>query len=233
MPPAPNVPRYAIYFAPAPDTGLAAAGRGWLSETPPTVPGLDRERVLAITADARHYGFHATLKAPVELADGCTEAGLLDQLAGFAERANAPVVPMRVASLGGFLAVVPEYPPVELQDFAAEVVEAFEPFRAPLTDHDRARRRPEALTPRQRDLLERYGYPYVLDEFRFHMTLTCRLQEPEREVLREFLADRFAPVLSAPVAVNRLAVFRQPDRDSPFAEIAAATLRAVCHQTAI
>lgn len=231
--PAASAPRHAVYFAPAPHSALARLGRDWLSDSPPGVPGFTPARVRLITADARHYGFHATLKAPLELAPGRTEAALLDALARFADRARAPVVPMQVAALGGFLAIVPDHPSMELQDFAAAVVEAFEPFRAPLTAHDRARRRPETLSPRQRDLLDSHGYPYVLDEFRFHMTLSCRLDDPERGALLARLRERFAPALAAPVAVNRLAIFRQPDRDSPFVEIAAVDLLATCHQTAI
>ena len=39
------------------------------------------------------------------------------------------------------------------------------------------RRRPETLSPRQRELLHRRGYPFVMEEFRFHPRLTGGLPQ--------------------------------------------------------
>ena len=68
-----------------------------------------------------------------------------------------------------------------------------------------ARRRPDWLSTRQRDLLDRWGYPHVMEEFRFHLTLTDRLDEPEP--VRAALADYFAPVLPRPFVIEDLCLF--------------------------
>src|SRR5205085_4569680 len=97
-----------------------------------------------------------------------------------------------VDSIGGFIAVIPAEPSVELELLAAEATKAFDPFRAPLSPEDRARRKPDKLAPRQRDYLDRWGYPYVFEEFRFHMTLTGRLPAERREPVVTMLRERFS-----------------------------------------
>ena len=94
-----------------------------------------------------------------------------------------PVIQPVVDSISGFIAVIPAEPSAELELLAAEATKAFDPFRAPLSPEDRARRNPDKLTPRQRDYLDRWGYPYVMEEFRFHMTLTGRLPAERREAV--------------------------------------------------
>jgi hypothetical protein len=96
------------------------------------------------------------------------------------------------------------------------VVEAFEPFREPLGESERARRLKAPLTPRQIELVDQYGYPYVLEQFLFHMTLTDRLAEELREPLRARAADWFAEALAAPVVLDRLVVFAEPEPGAAF-----------------
>ena len=111
------------------------------------------------------------------LAPGRTEAELAAACEIFAGTARSiPVIEPVVDSISGFIAVVPAKPSVELLQLAADVTREFDSFRAPLTPQDRARRNPEKLTPRQREYLDRWGYPYVMEEFRLHMTLTGRLE---------------------------------------------------------
>jgi len=112
--------------------------------------------------------------------------------------------------------VIPGEPSPDLQQFAADCVSAFDCFRAPLTQEDRARRNPAKLTPRQRDYLDRWGYPYVMEEFRFHMTLTGRLDTTRREPILAMLQARFAGLGIERIAVDRLVLFRQNDNASRF-----------------
>ncbi len=218
-------PRYAIYFATARGGTLDRFGAehlgydAWTGEDlafPPDVteawPGW-RE----LTADPRKYGFHATLKAPFTLAEGKTEAELLAACAAFAERPQriAVIVPV-VDAISGFIAVIPKERSIELEQLAADCVVAFDPFRAPLTAEDRARRNPERLSERQRDYLDRWGYPYVMEEFRFHMTLTGRIDLPMRERVVSMLRDRFAATGLSSLAVDAIALFRQDDATSRF-----------------
>jgi putative phosphonate metabolism protein len=170
-----------------------------------------------LTQDPRKYGFHATLKAPLSLTPGKTEAELVAAVDSFARSPRPiPVIKPVVNAIGDFIAIVPAERSVELEQLAAECVDAFDAFRAPLTPDDRARRNPDRLTPRQRDYLDRWGYPYVMEEFRFHMTLTGRLVAERREEVLAILRHRFAAVNIASLAVDRIALFRQDDANSRF-----------------
>jgi putative phosphonate metabolism protein len=212
--------RYALYCLPAPGSRLEAFGRGVLgydnvSGAPvPHPKGL--EDLAAVTAGARVYGFHATLKAPLRLAAGIAEADLVAAARDLAA-AHPPVAvgPLTVAALGPFLALVPEAPPPDLGLLAAECVAALDPFRAPLTEAERAKRRPERLDPRGRALLDRWGYPYVFEAFRFHMTLTDALPEAERGAWHRRLSEAYAASESEPLVIDALGLLAQ-DGSGPF-----------------
>jgi hypothetical protein len=121
-----------------------------------------------------------------------------------------------VDSISGFIAVIPAEPSAELELLAAEATKAFDPFRAPLSPEDRARRNPDRLTPRQRDYLDRWGYPYVFEEFRFHMTLTGRLPAERREPVVAMLRERFAATGAGPLTVDSISLCRQESPNSRF-----------------
>lgn len=224
MPPVSQASRYAIYYAPHPDSALWRFGSAVLGydgasgqAVPQIVPeGFDTPTWRLLTADPRVYAFHATLKAPFRLAEGQTEEALLEALNVFAA-AQAPFQLPRLevaavdarAGEGAFVALVEPRPTPALLALENAVVEAFEPFRAPLTDKEFARRLPETLTARQRDCLNRYGYPFVLEDFRFHLTLTGRVPEEQVEAARAGLAALHAQYVGhEPVRVDALALFR-------------------------
>ncbi|MDH3032541.1 DUF1045 domain-containing protein [Methylobacterium fujisawaense] len=212
--------RYALYCLPAPGSRLEAFGRSVLGTDPVSGAAVPHPEGLsdlaAVTAGARIYGFHATLKAPLRLAAGTTEADLVAATRDLAA-AHPPVAvgPLRVAALGPFLALVPEAPPPELGLFAAECVAALDPFRAPLTEAERAKRRPERLDPRGRALLARWGYPYVFEAFRFHMTLTDALPEAEREAWHRRLSEAYAAAGPEPLVIDAVCLLTQ-DGSGPF-----------------
>lgn len=220
--------RYAIYFMPSPATELWRFGSsviGYDAETgrevlPPGrhafhAPGAERD-----TAEPRRYGFHATLKAPFALAPGISEATLVDKAKAFAaQRESFTVPPLRVATIERFIALVPAAANAKLDSLAAECVRAFEPMRAALSEADVARRMAATLTPRQIAHLECWGYPYVFEDFRFHMTLTGPLEAKPRARLLDALRSLYAPV-AEPLTVDAIIVARQADRDSRFAVLA-------------
>jgi putative phosphonate metabolism protein len=220
-----SYPRYAIYYVSAPGSDLDRFGAQLLGydalggadlpfphDITQTVPDW-RD----LTRDPRKYGFHATLKAPLALAQGKTEAELLAACETFAGAPRPiPVIRPVVGSISGFIAVVPVEPSTELERLAADCVREFDSFRAPLTPEDRMRRNPSALTPRQREYLERWGYPYVREDFRFHMTLTGRLDAGRREPILAMLRDRFSAIGLTTLAIDRIAVFRQNNAASRF-----------------
>ena len=185
--------RYAIYYAPHPDSELWRFGTRWLGRDPirdtelvqPRLPGIDQSRIRQVTESPRHYGFHATLKAPFALAEGTTRGELAAALEGFAARAAGfEMGPLQLNDINGFLALTLARDEPALQELADYCVREFDRFRAPPTQSELERRGLDSLTERQRDNLERWGYPYIFDEFRFHMTLSCRLHTPERDSLR-------------------------------------------------
>jgi putative phosphonate metabolism protein len=222
-------PRYALYYVAPAGSDLDRFGASLLgydaldgSELP-FPAGIPRAAPdwRELTRDPRKYGFHATLKAPLALASGQTEARLLAACEGFAGvPRQIPVIRPVVDSISGFIAVVPAEPSAALERLAADCVCEFDSFRAPLTPEDRARRNPAALTSRQRDYLDRYGYPYVLEEFRFHMTLTGRLDAERRPPVLAMLRDRFSALGLQTVAIDRIAVCRQDMADSRFRVLA-------------
>ena len=228
--------RFAIYAAPgSADPGSAdpadAAGsalrqraEAWLgrsvtgSAVPPGLPdGWTRAGIDAITVDARRYGFHATLKPPFRLAPGRTPAELDAALARFAAGRAGVVIPrLTLARLGGFFALVPGTGAAGLPALADDLVTGFDQFRAPATEAETARRKPESLTPRQRELLKAWGYPYVLDEFRLHLTLTDRIPAARRAPVERTLRHWFAGLLGADVPVTALALFAEDSPGAPF-----------------
>jgi putative phosphonate metabolism protein len=218
-------PRYAIYYLSAPGSNLDRFGAqllGYDALSGDQLPFPDDVLRMVpdwrdLTRDPRKYGFHATLKAPLLLAPGMTEAGLLAACESFAGTPRPiPVIRPVVDSISGFIAVVPAEPSAELERLAADCVREFDSFRAPLAPEDRARRNPSALTPRQRQHLDRWGYPYVIEDFRFHMTLTGRLDAGRRAPVLTMLRDRFAAIGLATLAIDRIAVFRQDNAASRF-----------------
>jgi hypothetical protein len=205
--------RYAVYYAPRPGP-LAQRTANWLGWDPasgaarvqPDLPGIPFPAVM--TAEARRYGFHGTIRAPFRLADGVGPEDARAVVATLAGRL-APVTcaGLELENLAGFLALTPMGCEAALLDLGAKVVEGTNALRAPLTEGEIARRRPESLTPRQRELLDQWGYPYVMEEFRFHLTLTDRLPEGEVPGVQAALADYLEGALPRPFVIEDLCLF--------------------------
>jgi putative phosphonate metabolism protein len=219
-------PRYAIYALPgavAPDP-LRPLAEAWLgratdgSEVTPAEPdGWTRAELDTITVDARRYGFHATLKAPFRLADGLDSAALDDRVAALAHAATPVTLPhVGLYRLDGFYALMAGAPAPALRALADAVVRDLDDLRAPMTDAERDRRRPERLTPRQRELLDAWGYPYVFDELRLHFTLTDRIPERQRTRVTAALIGYLADRLDRDVPIDALCVFDEPEPGAPF-----------------
>jgi putative phosphonate metabolism protein len=211
--------RFAIYYAPSATSPLWDRASAWLGRDSSNgqlfdgpVGGIERARLLNLTQSVNRYGFHATIKPPMMLAPGTNIDALRQALADFAAtRAPVRLGQLRIASLDGFLALIADGENLELQDLAAHVVEHFEPFRAPLSMRDRNARASRGLTPRQEELLDGYGYPYVFDEFRFHMTLTDRLAEADHEEIASAARNWFGALLAEEVVLDRLVLYHEPE----------------------
>ena len=217
--------RYAIYFAPPSGSVLHEAGSRWLGRDAisgealeqPGVPGLSTSELTELTSDARHYGFHATMKPPFQLKPGLGEADLFAVAEGFAHRHQAFDVPLALKSLAGFLALMQARSRSEMRALAADCVRDFHHLRALPSPEELEQRREAGLSAQQENLLQRWGYPFVMDEFRFHMTLSKRLAEgPAHDTLMAALPKILAGVTASPQPIDAITIFKQADRTTPF-----------------
>jgi len=228
-------PRFAIYFVPAADAALyrfGAAVLGYDCYTGAPVArlrdvGLGETEWAALTAEPRTYGFHATLKAPFFLRPEFDPGDLLADIRTLAAAIPAiPALEPAVELIGGFVAIVPQVASPALERLAADCVTAFDRFRLPMTQAERDRRAAGGLNRCQTENLDRWGYPYVFEEFRFHMTLTGRIGSDRRLAIHALLQEAFARHCGlAPVGIDRLALVRQEHAKSPFRVIGHARVR--------
>ena len=217
--------RYAIYFTPPHDDPLTRVAVNWLGRDAftgqpvavPSIGSMEQAEIAFHTAAPRRYGFHATLKAPFRLAADTSEAQLVAAFDAFcASRAAFFVPKLEIRQLDGFFALVPAEPHGDLNALAADCVRALDRFRAPLGEDEAARRQTERMQPRELRYLQQWGYPYVFDAFRFHMTLTGRVPPGEADRMRRTLAEFLGPILQEPVEVANLALFVEPEPGAPF-----------------
>ncbi|MBO9429788.1 DUF1045 domain-containing protein [Sulfitobacter sp. R18_1] len=219
--------RYAIYYTPK--GALAEAGAAWLgwdlargrAVAHPEVAGLD---VAALTQTPRKYGLHATIKPPFVLAEGASADGVLSEFEALCTRL-APVTldGLALTPLGRFLALTPAGDTAALNAMAAEVVRGLDTFRAPPTEAELARRRQANLTPVQEANLSQWGYPYVMEAFRFHITLTGKLPKADLPQVTAALAPYITPHLPQPFVLDSLTLVGQAE-DGMFHEVHRAAL---------
>lgn len=221
----PRFARYAVYWSPDLDDPLAAFGARWLGHDPAECDarlrrlrlGLDDAFADRITAEPRRYGLHGTLKAPFRLKPATDANALIDAVRKIAAQTPAfTTAPLALTGLKGFLALCPRTPSRELGALAARCTTELDSFRAPLSDGERARRKPAALTEVQRELLERWGYPYVLGESRFHITLTGRLTGADRTRVEPLLGVALMPYCADPFRFTGISIFGDPGDGAPF-----------------
>ncbi len=201
--------RYALYYVPHQGDFLHTRGSQWLGRdvysSAPLTPsaiieqGLQKAQISTeqwhtLRAEAQKYGLHATLKAPFHLAQEQDEAALLQAVQDFATKEPVFTMPrLTPQRIGSFFALTYTQPHAPLQHLAQNCVRHFEPFRAPLTAQAKAKRLAKKLSPRQLSYLEEYGYPYIFEDFRFHITL-CQAshQEAHNVALQSFFQEFFS-----------------------------------------
>jgi len=229
------LPRYAIYFVPAAKTEFFRFGSAVLGYDCYTGRTTDRASILnadpelwdRLTVEPRPYGFHATLKAPFHLSASCTESQLVSALHSFAGLGHAvPALVPAVRMLSGFAAVVPATASPAIDELAGKCATIFDAFRAPMSAQERARRVASGLNQSQIANLDRWGYPYLFTDFRFHMTLTSRVEtECRDDVLATLQRALGRACKDCALAIERISLMRQNDETSPFRVIEQATLR--------
>jgi putative phosphonate metabolism protein len=217
--------RYALFYTTPPSHDLTRIAARWLGRDaysgarfPHTAHGTLSAKVLEeLTRAPRRYGFHATLKAPFELSKGSSLSRLMTFMETFCENRQTFTMPrLKVDRLGPFFALVPDGDAQELNRFAAETVQEFDGFRAPLSETDYQRRKPDSLTEQQRAYLRQWGYPYIFEAFRFHMTLTGPVPDAMASEVETHLRTLFDPYLRDPQILDHLTLFREEERGAPF-----------------
>lgn len=216
--------RVAIFIAPPEDHpwwefGSRWLGRDVLSETPPpplTIPAEARATVAVAATAPRRYGFHGTLVPPFALAPGTTIDGLCDAVQGVVRGREAFDVQLAIRELRGFMALVPDPPEPRLDRLAADLLHAVNRFRAPEPPEQQSKRDRPGLTPEERRMLQGWGYPYLLETFRFHMTLTGALDAETLPRILPILREALGTLPSRPLPVRDVCLFHQPSRDAPF-----------------
>ncbi|OHX20713.1 DUF1045 domain-containing protein [Chromobacterium sphagni] len=216
--------RYALYYAPRPDSALWRAGSRWLGRdaaagqplAPPVLDGVPPFTQADITRDAARYGWHATLKAPFELSPAADEARLIDSVSQLAARFTPFALALRVDWLDDFLALRPSAAPAELEELAAVCTVALDPW----ADRGRPPKPRQGLDARQQALCRRWGYPYVFEQFRFHLTLTAALaRDSGLAASLEAAARRHFAGLE-PALVDGIALFVEREQGGPFRYLA-------------
>ncbi|MCR9147917.1 MAG: DUF1045 domain-containing protein [Rhodobacteraceae bacterium] len=196
--------RYAIYYMP-PEGAFAAFGARWLGwdalrgrpVPQPALPG-----IAALTGTPRKYGFHGTLKPPFRLAPGTTADGLSRAVQALAADTAPALAPgLQLSRLGRFFALTIDGEETGVARIAAACVTGLDGFRARPSEAELARRRKSQLSPRQEALLQAWGYPHVLDAFRFHLTLTERVERAALDAVEEQIRAHL-PDLPAPFRVD-------------------------------
>ena len=223
-------PRYAIYFAPESDSPWWRLGAGLLGRNegrgpppPDTAPpgGIDSDQWRAMTDEARRYGFHATLKAPFRLDAQASLPMLTERLCALAATLRVtPLGPLEPRLFPGFVALAPVTSPQGLAELAAHCVVELDDLRAPALAAELARRRPDQLDARGLELLHAYGYPHVLERFRFHMTLAnCAQADLAQQVIAALSPLTAALNRDAPLQLDRLCLFEEAAPGAEFRRV--------------
>ncbi|MFY9240174.1 MAG: DUF1045 domain-containing protein [Roseovarius sp.] len=208
----PEYQRYAIYYTP-PTGPLADLGAHWLgwdmaggrAVAHPVLDGLPAP-LDEITQTPRRYGFHATMKPPFALHQGALTA-LGDDFASLCQ--NQPPVALEgitLARLGRFLALVPCGDTPALTQLAAACVRDLDGLRAPMPKAELERRRAARLSPEEEANLIRWGYPYVMDRFRWHVTLTGKLPKAQVQAVEKVLQSHIGPLLEGSFVIEALSL---------------------------
>ena len=217
--------RYALYFAPHAESDLGTFGNGWLGREPaqdidlprPEISNLNANDIIAATTSPTRYGFHGTLKPPFALKNGQGRADLeaaVERLC--ADAAPITCGPLILKSIGQFLALVPTEPVTPLENLAGMLVRGLDSFREPEDAAGMNKRRSAGLTERQEDYLIAWGYPYVMEEFRFHLTLSNKLAPEQLARFEESLRPIIAPLCDAPFQIDDICLFGDPGNGKPF-----------------
>jgi len=218
--------RFAIYYAPEKESDLYQLGKEWLARglrsnlqlELPKIQGLSVAQILDVIRPAARYGFHGTLKPPFELISTDQQDDLINDLETFVSTEKPfSLPPLKLKQIGHFLALTPVGDTSNLNHLATRIVRFFDSYRRPETEAKMNQRRRSGLTSLQELYLTTWGYPYVMDEFKFHLTLTGPLKDKysQRIILKE-LSKRVSQLSLEEIRINNICLFIQDGKNEPF-----------------
>ncbi|WP_085902639.1 DUF1045 domain-containing protein [Kiloniella majae] len=220
--------RYAIYYAPRLDSKLGQFGNAWFGYNPvsheaiprPNVEGMAAQEIEYITRGAGRYAFHGTLRSPFKLRKNRSLESLDKSLKSFVTKAR-PIIcgPLSIRSIGKFLALVPDDPENHIPDLAEQCIRTFDNFRLAPSKQELDRRRQAGLTSVQEELLLRWGYPFVMEEFRFHLTLSDKLDGMDLIKYQALLEKHCESLCEEAFVIDEIALFGDPGKGGKFEEI--------------
>jgi hypothetical protein len=209
-------PRVALYYAPPASSAWWRAGCEWLGRDPEsgrstTTPAHD------VTHAPRRYGWHATVVAPFHMAPGVELADVLACARAWASSVPRFEMPVKAAELGRFVALRPAHhkDDATLRALAGSALDALAALRQRPSHESIERRITHDMSARQVALLREWGYPYVFDEYRFHMTLSDSLDDSgARSAIVSDWTRRIDTLGALPV--HGAALFVEPEPGAPF-----------------
>ena len=222
--------RWAVYFIPA-SGDLVDFADSWLGWSAREGCSVQRPDVLnfgppisEITQGPAKYGFHATLKPPFRLASGTSQEKLADDCQKLAAQSAAfELESLSLVRLGRFLALKADGDQSQINDLASRCVMQLDHHRAPMTKSEAEKRLASARSDSQRARIQGWGYPFVLDQYRFHMTMTDKLPKGDLDETQQALGKVLDPMLGKLVPLDAISLvgegedgkFRQIERFPP------------------
>jgi Protein of unknown function (DUF1045) len=218
--------RIALYYAPPQDCAWWRAGCEWLGRDPQSGEIFDHAASSSIAgvpyreviAAPRRYGWHGTLVAPFHCASGVGPLDVLATAQSWARGITTPAdIALRPALMGRFVALraASEADEAILRDVAASALRALAACRTRASSEDVERRIVPGMSARQIALLREWDYPYVMDEFRFHMTVASSLDSPAAQ---EAVAAEWRTRIESlgPLPFNGAALFVEKEPGADF-----------------
>lgn len=220
--------RFAIFYAPDSQSEFWHLASRWLGRDAVSEGSLNHGHSQNLPLDLHQhtqsparYGFHATLKPPMRLGPNVRENEVFEYAERFAaQQCSNTIGKLCIKNLDGFLALVPQNQSAQIGNVAGETVKFFEPLRAELNEEERRKRLAASLSPKQQEYLDKYGYPYIFDEFHLHLTLTNRLEPKIGDRLLGAASNHFAPILQSKHWLDCISIYREDSPGQPFARIA-------------
>ncbi len=218
--------RYAIYYAPELGSPLDKFGQAWLGRDTrtgnrirqPEVVGVYSRELQNIVSPATLYGFHGTLKPPFFLSVPELKETLVRELKTFAAEESPFLLPRLVlAHMGRFLVLQPERTDGQINQLSERCVRRFDSFRRPPSAEELNGRCFLGLNSSQEKNLIEWGYPYVMDQFKFHLTLTGPIIDVHlSEHLFNELERQLEGIDLSAIRVASICLFVQTEKDQPF-----------------